>query len=553
MLQSLSIRNYALIHNIDIKFQYGFSTITGETGAGKTILLGALSLILGQRADTGVLNDKTAKCIVEAGFNIADYDLKPFFAQHELDYDKNTIIRREINEKGKSRAFINDTPVTLNVLKELGVRLVDVHSQHQNLALSDNRFQMHVIDSFAGHLEQVSQYKKTYIEFKNKTRECDELREKAEKSKSDLDYFQFQFNQLEEANLQEDEQKTLENELETLSHAEEIKMNLLTASGIISAEERQGILDMLKEAENGLERIRTFYPQVEDLFNRLESAYLELKDLAGELEYQGNEIEYDPERISFINQRLDTIYQLQQKHRTDSIARLIEIKQELEDRITEVTSFDEEIEKKSAALEKLRNTLEKTANDLSENRKNAIPSIEKEITRQLTELGMPGAAFKIILEETPSITAMGKEKAVFTFSANKNAPTQDIAKVASGGELSRLMLSIKALISASTALPTIIFDEIDTGLSGEIADKTGRIMKKMAENMQVISITHLPQIAGKGKEHFVVFKYDEKDATVTTIKQLNDKERVTELAKMLSGEELTDAAVENAKALLAAE
>lgn len=549
MLQSLKIQNYALIDHIQIGWAPGFITITGETGAGKSILIGALSLILGNRADTSVLKDDEKKCVVEASFDIQHYAMESVFEQNDLDYEPETIIRREINSKGKSRAFVNDTPVNVRVLKQLGQHLVDIHSQHQNLDLKDNRFQLNVVDSFAGNGTLLGQYGKLYREYRDLERQYLSLKERSEQAGSDLDYYQFQFDQLEKANLQEGEQEDLERELETLSHAEEIKQNLSGSSHLLSGEE-VSIIGSLREAGDYLRRILDFYPRAKDISERLESAYIDLQDLSNEIEVMNEEVEHDPQRIEYIRQRLDEIYTLQHKHHVSAVKELLDIRQDLEKKLEEINNYDFRLEELKQAVDKKRQEISEKAGELTRARQDAIPGIEQRITSMLQELGIPNATFRIQLSGTDDFNEYGQDHVQFLFSANKNVEAEDISRVASGGELSRLMLSLKSLIAETRALPTIIFDEIDSGTSGDIADKMGSIMKEMSQNMQVINITHLPQIASKGDYHYLVYKNEDGDSTHTHIKPLESQERVREIAKMLSGEELTDTALQNAREFL---
>jgi len=549
MLQRLKIKNYALIDNIDIDFYPGFLTITGETGAGKSILIGALSLILGNRADTSMLKNTSEKCVIEAHFFIKQYKLNGFFENNDIDYDDETIIRREINNKGKSRAFVNDTPVNVKLLKEIGDYLVDIHSQHHNLFLQDNIFQLNVVDSYSSTKDLLEDYQRHYKIYKELQRRYRERNELAEKNKNDLDYFQYQFDMIEKLNLVEGEQDELENESETLNHTEDIKYNLSSAQQLLNNEE-VSILSQLKEAVDNIKKIVEYFPKVKDVNSRLESVYIELQDLAGEIEMMNESVEYDPERLEFIRQRLDDIYDLEHKHNVSTVEELINVKQELEKKIDGINNSDFELEELQKELNKEEEKLGKLAADLTNKRKQNFSSLKKRITSMLKDLGIPNATFEINHEKTQEYTSYGKDNIQFLFSANKNVSPEDIAKVASGGELSRLMLTLKALIAEKTALPTIIFDEIDSGTSGDIADKMGTIMEQMANNMQVINITHLPQIASKGHHHYLVYKSDEKDTTYTDISELNDDQRLKEIAKMLSGEKLTETSLQHAKEFL---
>lgn len=549
MLQSLKIQNYALIDEIYITFYPGFITITGETGAGKSILIGALSLILGNRADTSVLKDESRKCVVEATFHISNYRIKEIFEKHDLDYEEETIIRREISSKGKSRAFVNDTPVNIKMLKELGDHIVDIHSQHQNLILKDNVFQLDVVDSYAHNEALLNDYQNKYKEYKELQKQYNNLKEKAEQASADYDYYRFQFDQLEKANLRDGEQEELESELETLNHAEEIKHNLSSASYLLNNEEAS-IISQAREAGDSLRKIVDYYPKVKEISERLESTYIELQDLSHEIDMLNENVEHDPGRAEYIQQRLDDIYSLQHKHRVSTEKELIDIKEDLGKKLEEINNYDFHLEELEKALKSKGEELSAAAGKLSESRKKSIPPIEKKITSMLKELGIPNASFKIQRTNLETFNEYGLDHVKFLFSANKNVDLEDISRVASGGELSRLMLSLKSTIAETKALPTIIFDEIDSGTSGDIADKMGTIMKEMARNMQVLNITHLPQIASKGDYHYMVYKYDDHESTHTHIKQLEGDERIQEIAKMLSGEELTDTALQNAREFL---
>jgi DNA repair protein RecN (Recombination protein N) len=549
MLKHISVQNYALIDKLEIDFSDGLTIITGETGAGKSILLGALGLIAGSRADTQALQDKTKKCFIEASFNISEYSLKDFFENNELDYEAITTIRREINPEGKSRAFINDTPVTLNQLKELGDQLIDIHSQHQTLTLNGSEFQLSVVDAFANHVDLIIEYATDFKKMKVLEKQLNELTERESQTKKDLDYFQFQFNELEDANLQKADQTVIEQELETLNNAEDIKSNLSKAAFSLTGSE-QNLLSSLNEIKATLASLSKFKPEINELSNRLSSSYLELKDIANELESIEQDIIYDPKRIEVLTEQLNSIYRLQQKHQVKTIEELIVIKDELSNKLLDYSSLETEIEKIKAQLTNVQKELLVVAKKISANRKKVIPKIEKEIASLLTSLSMPNAQLKIEHMMSETLGVNGLDKVVFLFSANKGSDFKELNKVASGGELSRLMLSIKSLIVQLTALPTIIFDEIDTGVSGDVADKVGNIMNVMASKMQVITITHLPQIASKGKSHLFVYKEDKKDKTYSNIKKLTNEERIQEIAKMLSTGTPTTAAINNAKELL---
>jgi DNA repair protein RecN (Recombination protein N) len=551
MLIKLIVQNYALIKELDVEFENGLTIITGETGAGKSILLGALSLILGTRADTTVLLDKNEKCIVEGTFRIEEYDLAEFFISNELDYESVTTLRREINPAGKSRAFINDTPVTINVQKELGDRLIDIHSQHQTLMLSDNSFQLNVIDSFAGTFKLKGEYRLAFSNYRNLKKEYGIIKEKADRNKADMEYYQFQLVQLEEAKLLNGEQEELETEQELLAHAEEIKLALSSSSNLFSAD-GISILSMLREVKINLGKIRSFLPDGESLFSRTESSLIDLGDLAEEIEKLAFSIEADPDRLSHINDRLDNIYSLIQKHRVRDLNGLILKREEIKELIGSIVSGDERLTELESLIENEVNSLKKISEEISVLRRNVLPEIELKITGLLKQLGMPNAKFRISLSQSAEFTPTGIDQADFLFSANKQIPPENLAKIASGGELSRVMLSLKSLLSINNNLPTIIFDEIDSGVSGEVADRVGQILAGMGKYMQVINITHLPQVASQGRKHYHVYKDDTDDSTFTRVKLLTDEERILEVARLLSGSEVTETAMKNARELLKA-
>jgi len=549
MLVKLYVQNYALIKDLDVELEDGLTIITGETGAGKSILLGALSLILGTRADSSVLLKKNEKCVVEGTFRIENYDLSEFFASNELDYEPVTILRREINPAGKSRAFINDTPVTINLLKELGDRLIDIHSQHQTLMLHDNSFQLSVIDSFAGTSKLKDEYKLVYKNYRMLSREFDELAEKADRNKADLEYLQFQLNQLEEAKLREGEQEELEKEQELLSHAEEIKLGLSNASNLFSSD-TSSVLMLLREAKAALSKIAEFLPNGEDILRRSESSFIELNDLAGEIEKLAATIDADPHRLAQVNDRLDTLYSLNQKHRVTGLNELIAKREDIRKQLKSIVTSDERMSQVEAALKKETAVLKSLSEGISVKRKNIVADVEKKIIDLLKQLGMPNAKFRVSLTKLQDFTSSGTDHADFLFSANKQVEPENLAKIASGGELSRVMLSLKSLLTKNNNLPTIIFDEIDAGVSGEVADKVGQILAGMGKYMQVVNITHLPQVASRGTKHYHVYKDDTGDSTITRIKLLTESERVIEVARLLSGSEVTETAVKNAKELL---
>lgn len=559
MIQNLHIENYALIEHLDIDLHSGFSVITGETGAGKSIILGAIGLLLGQRADTKSIKTGASKCIVEATFDIKEYGFGQFFDANDIDFDgSECIIRRELTSTGKSRAFINDIPVQLTLLKEIGEQLIDVHSQHKNLLLGKEDFQMNVIDIIAKNDDLISDYKKEYKEYNALCKKLEDAVSNTNKNRDEAEYMRFQLNQLTEANLNADEQEELETESETLTHAEDIKQALYQANGLIAdGGEGADALMLIKQSMNILNNISNVYADTEELVNRIDSCYIELKDIADEISSKCDSIEYNPERLEWVNDRLNIIYTLQKKHNVENVAELLKIQSKLEEKLSMIDNSDEFIEelkhKRSAQLKKALSI----ANKLSEKRHKASKEIETKMTELLIPLGMPNVQFKAELATTKDkdgnirLTSSGTDEVAFMFSANKNSALQQVSQVASGGEIARVMLSLKALIAGAIKLPTIIFDEIDTGVSGSIAEKMAKIMRDMGDqNRQVISITHLPQIAALGSSHYKVYKEDKEDATVSHIIELTTEQRVEELAHMLSGEELTDAALENARTLL---
>ncbi len=550
MLKSLFIQNFVLIDNLDIRFDEGFSVITGETGAGKSIILGALSLVLGQRADGKSIKSGSDKCVIEAVFDISKYKLEAFFQKNDLEYDAETcILRRELFSSGKSRAFVNDSPVSLSILKELSNQLVDVHSQHQNLLLGDSRFQLNVIDVMAENEILLILYRKEFRHYQSLKRELKELTEKAVQSKQEEDYIRFQLEQLVEANLQIDEQEGLEQELETLSHAEEIKGGLYRINGLLNGEEL-GVVQLLKDSlsiANGLER---YLPQAKEIAGRLRSVYIDMNDLASEADILKDDIEFNPDRMEWVNDRLNTLYSLQQKHRVSTVGELIDLQQRYEKQLQAIDSFDEHISELKKQIETAYQELIQQANVLSEQRRIAAKAIASQLIKMIVPLGMPNTRFTIDFVTRKEPESDGMDEIQFMFSANKSAALQPVAQTASGGEISRLMLCIKAMIAGFTALPSIIFDEVDTGVSGDIADKMGDIMSELGSKMQVFAITHLPQIAAKGKMHYFVYKEDTHEKTITRIKALKADERVKEIARMLSGASLTDASIANAKELL---
>ncbi|MDE5677295.1 DNA repair protein RecN [Phocaeicola sp.] len=551
MLQSIYIQNYALIDTLDINFTPGFSVITGETGAGKSIILGAIGLLLGQRADIKAIKKGANKCIVEARFNISTYQMEPFFAQRDLEYDPNEcIIRRELYTSGKSRAFINDTPTSLTQMKELGEKLIDVHSQHQNLLLNSEGFQLSILDILAQDDKELSTYKKIYTEYKNVCKQLADFIAQAEQSRRDEDYIRFQLEQLDDANLQEGEQVGLEQEAETLSHAEEIKASLYKVDQIISSNDAS-LLSAAKECMQTLQNIAKVYTRAQEWIDRLDSCYIELKDLSHEIASEQEEVEFNPTRLDYVNERLNLIYTLQQKHHVQTVEELIAIQTYYREKLNAITSFDDHIAKLTTQKEALYNQVIKQAGMLTQLRTQSGKNIEKQMKNLLVPLGMPNMRFVVELNRRKEPDSKGMDSVTFLFSANKNGTLQNVASVASGGEIARVMLSLKAMIAGAVKLPTIIFDEIDTGVSGSIAEKMAFIMQEMGkQNRQVISITHLPQIAARGTAHYKVYKEDTETGTNSHIRRLTDEERIKEIANMLSGATLTEEALNNARALI---
>lgn len=549
MLHHLRIQNFALIEETEVRLNHGLTVITGETGAGKSILLGALGLTLGNRADVSSLHNKTKKCIIEAQFNIKAYKLKAFFEIHELDFEENTTIRREITPEGKSRAFINDTPTTLTVLKELGEKLIDIHSQHETLLLKETNFQFEIVDAFAQTGNLFTEYKKQFGQFTKLKKQLEELTSQEIQAKKELDYFQFQFNELEEAAFKTGEQKVLEEESETLENAEFIKGNLTKSSLAISGSE-ENIVSALAIAKQQLQAVSKFGKQFNELFERINSVTIELKELANDIDNCEEEVVYDNVRLEEVNARLDKLNRLLKKHGVNSEEELLAIKNDIEAKLQQFSSLELSIEKTQKEIVTLEKQCKVSAKDLSNKRQKATAGIEQTIKTMLSGLSMANAQFKIELKPLDVLTANGLDTISFLFTANKGAEFKELHKTASGGELSRLMLCLKALLAERTSLPTIIFDEIDSGVSGDVGDKIGNILFAMGKSMQVITITHLPQMASKGINHLFVYKSDTKDKTISSIKTLTPDERVAEIAKMLSTGIPTETALKNAKELL---
>ena len=550
MLQRLAIRNYALIDTLDIDFSKELNILTGETGAGKSIILGALSLLLGQRAESKYFFNQEKKCVIEGAFKIDDYHLKQFFEEQDLDYEAETVLRREISLDGKTRAFINDTPVTVAILKQVGEQLIDIHSQHATLAINTESFQLLVLDTLCNHASLLAEYQQALGQHKQLTKKLKELELALSEAISAQEYIQYQFDELEKVDLQVNEQEDLEQELKSLTHAEEIKRNLSAALFLLSNGEQTSIAQ-LKEAVQLSKAIEKYATGIQPLIERLQSSLIELKDIAAELERLAQGTSINEARTNMISERLDILYTLQKKHRVNSIADLMVLQDQFSAQLQQLLSGEEEIKGLQQEESQLKTNLVNLALKLSTNRKDAIPALEKQVQTALASVGMPHAQLRVSQETDINLLNLtGADRIQFLFSANKGQEPMPMNKVASGGELSRLMLCIKSLIAKKTALPTIIFDEIDTGISGEIALKVGAIMEQMAQNMQVITITHLPQIASKKGKHFSVFKNEMGQQTTTGIKSLDSNERILEIAKMLSGEQPSASAMEHAKELL---
>ncbi|MBO4612831.1 MAG: DNA repair protein RecN [Bacteroidaceae bacterium] len=552
MLQSLHIQNYALIDQLDISFEKGFSVITGETGAGKSILLGAIGLLLGQRADMKMLKAGAQRCVIEAEFDLTDYDFADYFTTHDLDFDGHScIIRRELTSTGKSRAFINDTPTSLNELKELGDQLIDIHSQHQNLLLNKENFQLQVLDALAQDSALLDQYKQNYKEYCQLRDELESKKAQSDKDKEEQEYLAFQLKQLQEAQLSVEEEQALEQELTTLEHAEEIKTALYQCNSILNSEQN-GLIDQMRDVKRKLESMASVYPPAQELAERMDSCYIEVRDIADEVESDMETMEFDPERLNYVNERISTIHSLKQKFHADDIEELIQIEEELAERLSLIDNSDEYLLEMQRRITQHEKELDKMAVQLTKQRTTAASKLEGEMCSRLVALGIPNVQFQVNIQTEKMFSPTGRDKIVYLFSANKNIPMQPLSQVASGGEMARLMLVLKAIISSSVKLPTIIFDEIDTGVSGHIAEKMAHIMQEMGTNhhRQVISITHLPQIAALGEQHYRVYKTDSEDTTTSHIVRLTPEERIEEVAHMLSGSTLTEAAIANAKSLL---
>ena len=550
MLQQLYIKNFTLIDELNIELHPGFSVITGETGAGKSIILGAIGLLLGQRADSKSIKQGADRCVIEAHFDLSRYDLKPFFDENDIEYDDHdTIIRRELTAAGKSRAFINDTPVALTMLKELGDQLMDVHSQHQNLLLNKQDFQLNVVDILANDSKELEEYQQCFANYQQKTKELNQLREEIERNKQNADFLQFQYDELEAAQLVEGEQEELEQQSETMSHAEDIKTALYEADNALSGDE-SGVVSQVKSAYNALNGISKVMPKTAELTERLDSCRIELKDIADEVSQLLERTDFNPAELDNINNRLDRLYELEKKYHVETVEELIQQRDDLKLKLSHIENSDEAVSEMEKEVAKLRSLCAQRAETISTMRRATADNMRSQLAQRLEQLGMPHARFDVSITKT-ELGKNGQDSISFLFSANTSTPLQPVSQVASGGEIARVMLSLKAMISGAVKLPTIIFDEIDTGVSGKIAEKMAQIMQEMGRTeRQVISITHLPQIAALGSHHYRVSKEETKNGTVSHMTELNNEERITEIAQMLSGSDISDAAIQNAKELL---
>ncbi len=550
MLKHLYIKNFTLIDELDISLYEGFSVITGETGAGKSIILGAIALLLGQRADSKTIKQGAEKCVIEAHFDLSRYEMKAFFDENDIEYDADDcIIRRELTAAGKSRAFINDTPVALSMLKELGDQLMDVHSQHQNLLLNKQDFQLEVVDIIADDATQLAKYQQTYTAYQAAEKELDELQATIERNRENRDFLQFQYEELENAHLVDGEQEELEMRSDTMEHSEDIKSALYTTDNALSADQN-GVIEQMRASLSALRGIESVYPEVGDLIQRIDSSYIDLKDVAHEINRLLESVDFDPAELDQVNNRLDRIYELEKKYHVDTIEALIEKRDNLHQQLQAIENGDESLDEVKARLVKLEAQARKEAEVLTKLRTKAAKKIEDEMQKRLVPLGMPHVRFSIQLTAV-ELGLNGSDRVSFLFSANTSTPLQPVSQVASGGEIARVMLSLKAMISGAVKLPTIIFDEIDTGVSGKTAEMMAQIMKEMGgHGRQVISITHLPQIAALGSVHYKVEKNETANGTTSKMRQLDAEERVREIAQMLSGSDVSEAAIQNAKELL---
>ena len=549
MLASISIKNYALINELHIDFSSGLSIITGETGAGKSILLGALGLVLGNRADSTTLKNTTRKCVVEAVLSIDKYNLHDFFVREDIDYEINTIIRREILPSGKSRAFVNDTPVTLSVLTRLRSKLIDIHSQHQTLQLSDQQFQFQLLDAFANNESKLASYQRGLVQYTSEKNRLEEIQHAQREANLQYDYNSHLYNELLEANLVEDEQEALEEKLEKINNVEEIKQNLSEALQV-STDDTIGIQNLLYSLESKLTKIAPYSKEYQELFERISSVKIELDDIVGELETANEQVDFNPSESTQLNDRLQLIYNLQKKHYVNSISELLLIQEELSVKVSATENAEQRLLDQQTIVKEIANKLDAIALKISEARKKITPTVSKQLESILDNLGMSHARFQIQNTLAENYYKNGKDVLSFLFSANKGGQFGELKKVASGGELSRIMLAIKKVMSENSQLPTIIFDEIDSGVSGEISNKMAHIMSQMSQQMQVITITHLPQIAAKGNQHYKVYKEEVNNTTTTNLKQLSEDERIVEIAEMLSGKNISDSALTHARELL---
>lgn len=550
MLKQLYIKNFTLIDELDIQLFPGFSVITGETGAGKSIILGALSLLLGQRADSKSIKSGCDRCIIEAHFDLSRYQLESLFADNDIDYDhEDCIFRRELTSTGKSRSFINDTPVSLAVMKSIGQQLVDIHSQHQNLLLQEEDFQLNVVDIIAQDGKQLSDYQQAFKDYQTARKAVVRMQEELAKAAENEDFMRFQYNELQEANLEPGQQEELEQESETLSHVEDIKEALFNAEGILSGEEAN-LVESLREVSRTLSGIKGVFADVAEVTERIDSCYIELKDIAAEVSQLSSQVDYDPKRLDFINDQLGIIYSLEKKHRVETVEELITLRNQLKEQLSHLDNSSEEMDILRQQEKASREKALKKASELNALRLKAAQKIEKEMKSRLVPLGIPNIRFVVDITQT-EMTEKGTDKVAFLFSANTSTAMQPVAQIASGGEIARVMLSLKAMISGTVKLPTIIFDEIDTGVSGRVAEMMAKIMQEMGQtDRQVISITHLPQIAALGRHHYKVYKEETKEGTKSRLSLLSDEERIQEIAQMLSGSDVTTAAINNAKELL---
>ncbi len=551
MLTHISIRNYALIEKVEVDFSSGFSVITGETGHGKSVFLGAISMLLGQRSDVKAIREGAEKCVIEGCFDISGFGLKPFFEENEMEYDDECIVRRELSASGRSRAFVNDTPVGVAQLKELGARLIDIHSQHQNLLIADKNYQLSVLDTLSGDKALLDAYSAEYRAYTSLVREIEHMKSELDKSRRDEEWLRFQLSELESASLKEGELEELEQEVQELSHAEDIQAALYGACNSIDGEERGSLLTALRDASSALARIASHYSAAVEFSERLESNYIELKDCCSEMMQRAERVQFAPDRLDFVERRIALIYDLQKKHRVATEGELISLYNDIASRLERISCGDDDIKAAEKHLATMRTRLTAMAGELTEKRRQSAERLKKEITAILVNLGMPVIRFEVDFGTATDFTSHGVDSVNFLFSANSSSVPQPLSDVASGGEMSRVMLALKSLIASETNQPTLIFDEVDTGVSGVIAERMGRLMQQMGSaNRQVLSITHLPQVAALGANHYKVYKVETEKGTVTNMVKLEQQERVREIAQMMSGERLTDAAMENASLLL---